>query len=309
MPYPPIPSEIAQELDSLRVAAAAAYQRQDWEAAARRFEEAYEFLMAQQRRFGRRFHKGWELYNAGVARLRGGQAGGMERILVAYAEDILSATPGEEDNADIQPARLSFAGTTNANEFLEPIKAAAFERKQRTPPCLDPHEIYALAETSFPQARPVDAATQQLKDQQPKRRTIEGIQTPLERRCFIGCNYFSGGPNFEELKRTIVDEGFEPIVALEFNIAGQDVHHHSLLLLHECRKAVFEITFPAGQLMELERCRDYGIPPLILRHIMQSADPSLSAVSAMIASMTNHEVKTYADTKELRSLVQAYLRA
>ncbi len=68
MPYPEIPEEIKRKLDTLRVEAAAAFQREEWDTAARKLKETYEFLLSQQKHYERRFHKGWELHNLGIAR-------------------------------------------------------------------------------------------------------------------------------------------------------------------------------------------------------------------------------------------------
>ena len=61
--------------------------------------------------------------------------------------------------------------------------------------------------------------------------------------------------------------------------------------------------------MELERCRDYGIKPLILRQEPLTDVGSTSGVSAMIATMAEERVEHYKDNAELKSLIQKYLRS
>lgn len=67
----------------------------------------------------------------------------------------------------------------------------------------------------------------------------------------------------EVIKEIKVDEkrSLIPIIAKEvFNkIDPNEIHEESLRLLHNCGFAVIDITNPAGQLMELERARDYGV--------------------------------------------------
>ena len=118
--------------------------------------------------------------------------------------------------------------------------------------------------------------------------------------------FFIDTANLEEIKRFVREEGFDPILAAEFDIEELDIHHHSLLLLHLCSKAVFEVTFPAGQLMELERCRDYNIKPLLVRNTMQDQDP---LVSQMIRTMADEEVNAYSSIDELRELIRGYLQS
>jgi len=58
-----------------------------------------------------------------------------------------------------------------------------------------------------------------------------------------------------------VGESLIPIIAEEVfrEFDPIRVHEESLRLLHNCGFAVIDITDPAGQLMELERARDYGV--------------------------------------------------
>ena len=95
----------------------------------------------------------------------------------------------------------------------------------------------------------------------------------------MGGHYYAAGPNLELLRELVEDEGLDAIVPIDFDMRGSDVHHRGLLLLHLCSKAVFEVTLPAGQLMELERCRDYDIKPPLIRSTMFYQDPQLSSRS------------------------------
>lgn len=87
------------------------------------------------------------------------------------------------------------------------------------------------------------------------------------RMTFIGGNYEKDETFFNTLKEVIkkikVDEkrSLIPIIAKEVfkEIDPNEIHEESLRLLHNCGFAVIDITNPAGQLMELERARDYGV--------------------------------------------------
>lgn len=312
MAYPQIPPEIAQELDSLRVAAAAAFQRQDWATAVRRFNEAYTFLVARQKEIGLRLHKGWELYNGGIALIRTGERNdGIVMILLAYTEDVLSTSPGEEDSSDTQPSRMGFIGVSGADEVLDAIKAAAIERKEAGPPCFDPAEVYnaALAQLGHGgegvDALALDATTSEPSSGQDPARKIEDlINTPRNRRCFVGGAYYFGGPNLEEIREAVDSGGFDPVVALDFGIEDGGVHHDSLLLLNLCTRAIFEVTVPAGHYMELERCRDYDVRPLLVRNVVRR---SSGQVSAMVQTMAGLEVRAYTTSRELHEIVLSYL--
>ena len=78
---------------------------------------------------------------------------------------------------------------------------------------------------------------------------------------FIGGNYNHDTPIFNILKETIESIDLIPIIANEIfdNLKPNEIHEESLRLLHNSRFALIDITHPAGQLMELERARDYNV--------------------------------------------------
>lgn len=313
MRYPQVPITIRPELDSLRVSAAAAFQRGDWETAARRMDETYNFLLEQQRHYETRFHKGWELYNGGLAHIKLEQFDeGVKKIFLAYAEDALSADMGQEDAIDELPAGVLFGGAAERGEFVAPIAAAiktvARQRKEEGQIPHDPEELFKAAlrpvVTGYEQAQ-APIVEEARREEAAEKRTIESLTQPWDRCCFVGGNYYAGGPNLEPIMQIVRDEGFEPVMPLRFEFPQTDVHHRSLLLLHLCRKAVFEVTLPAGQLMELERCRDYDIEPLLVRNVLHDQD---AHVSQMISTMANVKVDGYTNLDELRSLIRDYLR-
>lgn len=335
MGYPEIPPEISRELASLRIAAASAFQREDWETAVRRLDETYDFLVHQQQQHKRRFHKGWELHNWGWALIHLGHLeDGITRVFLAYTEDALSAETGQEDAIDGGPAGRTLKEFGVDSRVLEAIKAAARQRKQEarvpfTPDELSGPAITALAQQGIATLRQIviepatqsrlstaepqlaflqlvpESVTEKAKEEEKARqkRTIEGLEHPHERRCFIGGNYHAGR-NLELIRQLVCKEGFDAVVAKDFEIKSHDVHHRSLLLLHLCSKAIFEVSDPAGQLMELERCRDFDVKPLVLRQVMEGDDPQ---VSAMISSMTGMEVQPYTLPEDLSELIKKYL--
>lgn len=304
MTYPDIPVQIRAELSLLRTVAAAVFQAQAWEDAARGLEKAYDFLVAQQQRYSTRFHKGWELHNQGIALLQLDDiSDGITKIYLAYVEDALSAEPGSEDAIDESPAGQTLRRFGAPEEVLTAIKGIARGRKMRGDIPLIPSAVLAelsLVGTSFERAQASAAEGAKERGTREKRTIEDGLSLPIERRCFVGGHYYGGGPNLEEIKQIVRAEGFDAIMPIDFEIGEQDIHHRSLLLLHLCSKAVFEVTFPAGQLMELERCRDYNVKPLLVRNTLRDQDPH---VSAMISSMSGYDVRPYSTIDELRRLI------
>ncbi|MGB7160243.1 MAG: hypothetical protein WBD40_19405 [Tepidisphaeraceae bacterium] len=98
------------------------------------------------------------------------------------------------------------------------------------------------------------------------------------------------------VEQAIRDTGFEPVLADRFALLrpDHDIHDVTLALLHGCRLAVFDLTGLSGALMELERCRDYGLfRVLLLYHHpfgrMWPDDPDAWATSAMVKSLVRED--------------------
>ena len=315
MAYPTIPAEITSELDSRRRWAAEAFEQREWVSAADRLNDVYQFLLDQQERYGTRFHKGWELHNGGVALLQSGQVAlGLRRILLAYAEDSVSADLGAEDAVDQGLAGNVLRQYRTSGSLLSTIRSAIRREKEAGQFPRNPDQI--VDEASQPGWAEVEIVTvqeamEQLAQEAETReeartRTIENdLDLLFKRRCFVGGNYFDQWPTLQEIKRIVGEEGFDPIFAGEFDIPASLIHHHSLMLLHLCYKAIFEVSGPAGQLIELEKCRDYEIGPLVVRSTKQGYDPT---VSKMVSTMGGVEVLGYSTMGELRELILKYLR-
>lgn len=85
-------------------------------------------------------------------------------------------------------------------------------------------------------------------------------------RVFIGGSYHLGmRSRLEEIKLAVSQAGFHPVIADKFQLENEnDTHHETMVLLHSCRLAVFELSELSGALMEIERVPDYGIHALVL---------------------------------------------
>lgn len=89
-------------------------------------------------------------------------------------------------------------------------------------------------------------------------RTVSALR---DRAVFVGGNYSTNLGQIETVADALDDLGMVPVVASEVGgtMDPDRIHEESLRLLHNCGYAVVEVTDPAGQLMELERARDYGV--------------------------------------------------
>ena len=85
-------------------------------------------------------------------------------------------------------------------------------------------------------------------------------------RVFIGGSYHQEERSrLADIRAEIVKAGYEPVVADEVQLENEaDIHHETMVLLHSCRLAIFELSQLSGALMEIERVPDYGSRALVL---------------------------------------------
>lgn len=223
-----------------------------------------EYMLGQQEE-GRRLHKGVPLHTMGLAKLYSGELPEALRYTAwAFVEDALSR--GDED-----PTRLSEIDMPAAHNLVfvfnvpGPVVAQAARRVRAIqddrglipdPRAIDPPEdLFRTPTFGF-------AAAQALIERSSQR--LPGQFTSVwEDRVFVAGRY-SGGHH--QRLRVIADEiraaGLDPVLAEDFVIPqGLVVTTQALLLEHECSSAVFDLTEGRGQLIELDRLRDFPIRP------------------------------------------------
>jgi len=146
-------------------------------------------------------------------------------------------------------------------------------------------------------------ATGQLSFARPVKRNINNIEGTYETRVFIGGSYKPHLAILIEIRDFLRQDGtLVPILAFDYEMPREETHKHSLILLHNCRHAVFEVSSGSGQLMELERSRDYETEVLVVYNTMDPvADPS--HVTSMVKSYGT-TCKGYRTLAELRRIVE-----
>lgn len=115
---------------------------------------------------------------------------------------------------------------------------------------------------------------------------LEEQKTHDQRRAnkvFIGGNY-DNMIVLREIKQIVATLEFKPVLAIDEypEMPIKDIHATDLELLSSCEYAIFEETFPAGELMELERALDYGVKTLV---IYQTRKPGLLGYPSQLTSM------------------------
>ncbi|MGB2728329.1 MAG: ATP-binding protein [Halobacteriota archaeon] len=139
-----------------------------------------------------------------------------------------------------------------------------------------------------------------------KKLNINEIPGEYENRVFIGGNY-DYMPVLREMEKHIKESGFQPILAYDFDVPVNNIHDFDLRLLHNCKYAIFDETHPAGELMEIERIKDYGTIIFIVYQIRDSENKKPPAqVTSMVKSL-DYPMKGYSSFDELKSIITKWL--
>ena len=105
-------------------------------------------------------------------------------------------------------------------------------------------------------------------------------------RVFVGGSYHhQERDRLDSIKATVLEAGLYPVVADEAQLENaQNIHHETMVLLHRCRLAIFEMSRPSGAFMEIERVADYGTQILILFSAPKQGDFTVSRMLSTFVS-------------------------
>jgi hypothetical protein len=269
-----------------------------------------EILNKAQEQIRRPIHKGAPLHMVGICYAATNQHDqALRHITLAYIEDTLNVAFDHEDEADRAPAAQMLRDFYGVRmEILRTIKQIANEAKKagEWSNMFDPGTLLHRLEERLN----IDGntLTRQLVRAPPEiaRRQPFGFPQPLEQRVFIGGNYQTHMPVIRHIEGLVSSLGYTPIVAFDVDIPREHTHHHTLLLLHTCRHAIFEISSPAGQLMEIERTRDYEDNVLLLYSRISPDSAPSPLVSTMIQTV-GARTEGYANLSDIDRIVRDFL--
>ncbi|MFN8584779.1 MAG: hypothetical protein U0446_05620 [Dehalococcoidia bacterium] len=300
-----VPPPVQAGLDAVYEQALREFNDHRWPASFGLFHAAYDTLLREQP-VGHRFHKGLPLHNMAVTAFIDQSIktdlASSSWSLLAFLEDALTFAEGGGSNPLDLPAAKMLVYTFGYPGQALPIllrrvrelvdDGSLFQNPQ------DLAEVLSKENVFGPRSAPAPAA----------RRKPGQYSSDWDRRVFVGASYKDSIAEVEAIAETCRSLGFDPIVEYEFEVSKAQVHHHALMLLHECRWAVFEVSSAAGQLMEIERARDYHIVPLVVFQGMSEYGRVASAMLEALLGRDGIDPKKYARIDELQSHVTNYLR-
>lgn len=210
---------------------------------------------------GKRYHKGGEVHNMGICKLfLMSPLDSMNCFMLGFIEDILSTKTESgtfpEDAPGAQNLRNIFQITEDQFKLIRTfVKEAVSELGV----VKDPQIVLDKLEKSGAKS-PMERSARGFKPTIKRDSySISHIPSEWENRVFVGGDYINYFYVINMLKPLIMHSNkFVPIIAYECTKPDEmSIREHALLLLHNCKYAIFDISGRGGHLMETERTFDY----------------------------------------------------
>jgi len=135
------------------------------------------------------------------------------------------------------------------------------------------------------------------------------LPSKFEERVFVGGNY-DEMYRLRKIVGYVRKAGFEPIFPWDYEIAKDPpsvTHDWDIRILHQCQYAIFEVTHPGGELMEIERTHEYKTRTLLLWDSRDPASAKPPKVTTMLMGSGRHERRSYTTDEDLETAVQEFL--
>lgn len=277
------------------------------------YRQILDLMLETQVRIGRPIHKGAPLHMIGINYIGlNNHTEAIRYIMLAYIEDTLNADYENESEADNTPAGQMLRNFYNIHiRLLGDIKSEVHERKRQGDwsNILQPDQIFTTLGIRFEEGI-ISSRERRSRPTRPMTETPEpqpfGFPEPWENRVFIGGSYHTHMHVIRHIENVVRGLGFTPIIAMDVNIAPEYTHQHTLILLHTCKFAIFDVSNPAGQLMEIERTIDYENEKLLVYSTLEPGGEPSPYVSSMLQTM-NIRMEGFANLPDLDPIIRVFL--
>ena len=243
-----------------------------------------------------RFHKGGELHNMAICKIYTHQTvDSLKFFLMAYIEDILSVP---QESASTAPAAITLRDIFKLSDTDFKIIQESVENViSKKGVIQNPEDVlaYILKLKSYDEIEnKAKKVTLFIKFE--KYPSISQLPGELEERVFIGGDYESVYL-LDAIIAPVVSLKLTPIIAAEFKTTPENIHNDALLLLHNCKYAIFDVSRKGGHMMEAERTLDYGTKTLFVCNKNEQ-----SRVSEMLKSLGT-KIDYFESRKELKDII------
>jgi hypothetical protein len=304
VPERSIPNEIRSEIIKYEQEAYVNLRVGKYEKAEELFRHVLGLMFEWQVKKDRPIHKGAPLHMIGICLLYQEKMDEAVRFfLLAYIEDTLNVGLGLESEADLAPASSMLRNVFQIDVgFLKAIKdyVSKLKREGKWAQARDPALIL---KTILEIVRPRSLLA--LCKSVPKviqKQPIDPLPGTWDKRVFVGGDY-DHLSILREIQDAVIRSGFQPILPYDFLVPAKLIHHHDLMLLHCCRLAIFEVSSPAGQLMEIERAKDYDVDAILFYTDRDGPPHSLTSM----VSTAGYAMQSYSDISDLKKKIASWL--
>jgi hypothetical protein len=307
MAAPILPQELQEELEKAVLSYSTLIPTHQYDAALNIVENLYDKMLGWQRKYGKRFHKGYPLHNIGYTlHLQNKNAEALGYFILAYIEDLLSADRPEE--ADATPAgKTLLLGYKYSPELLGLLKQTVIGLKKIGRIPFTPEEVVRELEKSKPSYKDLEAKVTVIKREAPLR-PFTKFDSEWERRVFVGGS-IGLGFIIDKIADIVHESGYDPIVCHQSETPKEmetDIRQKCLALLHCCKYAIFDVAEHKGQLIEIDRAPEYGVSTLVI-----CPDTKEKEISEMLKSLVNKQqikIKSYSKfPDDVKAIVQEFL--
>jgi len=260
---------------------------------------------------GQRFHKGTSLYWWGMSLLfqepSEKVSKGYEKLLLAFIEDLLDY-PSYKKARKAPACEALRKNPAIGKSLLDLVQHQVENLRAKLQVPKNPEEVLRPLSDEAQEAldQPVEVTLSQVKPALDEWLKEKG---PKQNRVFIGGNYRNIAI-LNYIDKVVGDINFVPIMAINFPETSKPayaklIHDISIEMLRECSFAIFEVTFPNGHLMEIERAKDFTNLKTILVYQIKKHGESPTVTSML---MTNRfEKKGYRNFTELTVEINSFL--
>lgn len=268
------------------------------------FRKELKLIFEWQAKKNKPIHKGAPLHMLGICLLYQNKINvALRFFLLAYIEDTLNVGLDLESEADLAPASLMLRNVFRIDvNFLKAIKeyVAKLKKEGKWAQARNPAKILE-AILNITNVRNLLNLCKSLPKVVPKQ-PIDPLPGTWDKRVFIGGDY-DHLSILREIQDAVIRSGFQPILPYDFLVPEDLIHHHDLMLLHCCRLAIFEVSSPAGQLMEIERAKDYDVDAILF---YTDRDGPPHSLTSMVLT-AGYTMQSYSDISDLKDKISRWL--
>lgn len=141
---------------------------------------------------------------------------------------------------------------------------------------------------------------------------INNVPGKPQDRVFVG-GPTSHLPTLYVMKSICISKGKQPILTYDFEISNTDIYKSSIRLLLDCCYAIFEVSENSGQLFEIQKALEFGLPTLLLyRSDKQEISVPISRMLLTLAHAHRVHPEAYSNFEEMQEKIdkffQVYMR-